>query len=69
VQVLGTLDGELDWEKTFNTQINKICYVIEQIIANFKTGGSCTPTTGDHSTRSPRRSQPLSAYISIERRE
>jgi DDE superfamily endonuclease len=27
----------LDWEKTFNTQINKIRYVIEQIIANFKT--------------------------------
>ena len=27
----------LDWEKTFNTQINKIRYVIEQTIANFKT--------------------------------
>ena len=27
----------LDWEKTFNTQINKIRYVLEQIIANFKT--------------------------------
>jgi hypothetical protein len=27
----------LDWEKTFNTQINKIRYVIEQIIANCKT--------------------------------
>jgi hypothetical protein len=27
----------LDWEKQFNTQINKIRYVIEQIIANFKT--------------------------------
>jgi DDE superfamily endonuclease/Helix-turn-helix of DDE superfamily endonuclease len=27
----------LDWEKTFNTEINKIRYVIEQIIANFKT--------------------------------
>lgn len=27
----------LDWEKEFNTQINKIRYVIEQIIANFKT--------------------------------
>lgn len=27
----------LDWEKTFNTQINKTRYVIEQIIANFKT--------------------------------
>ncbi len=26
-----------DWEKTFNTQINKIRYVIEQVIANFKT--------------------------------
>jgi DDE superfamily endonuclease len=27
----------LDWEKEFNTQINKIRYVIEQVIANFKT--------------------------------
>ena len=29
--------GLLDWEKTFNTAINKIRYVIEQVIANFKT--------------------------------
>jgi hypothetical protein len=29
--------GLLDWEKEFNTQINKIRYVIEQVIANFKT--------------------------------
>jgi hypothetical protein len=27
----------LDWEKKFNRQINKIRYVIEQTIANFKT--------------------------------
>lgn len=27
----------LDWEKEFNTQINKIRYLIEQTIANFKT--------------------------------
>ena len=27
----------LGWEKEFNTQINKIRYVIEQVIANFKT--------------------------------
>ncbi|MGI8311757.1 transposase family protein [Saccharopolyspora hattusasensis] len=27
----------LDWEKEFNTQINRIRYVIEQVIANFKT--------------------------------
>jgi hypothetical protein len=27
----------LDWEKEFNTQINKIRYVIEQTIAHFKT--------------------------------
>src|SRR5215813_3797941 len=27
----------LDWEKEFNTQINKIRYVIERAIANFKT--------------------------------
>lgn len=27
----------LEWEKEFNTQINKVRYVIEQTIANFKT--------------------------------
>jgi hypothetical protein len=27
----------LDWEKEFNTQVNKIRYLIEQVIANFKT--------------------------------
>lgn len=27
----------LDWEKKFNTQINKVRYVIEQTIADFKT--------------------------------
>jgi len=27
----------LDWEKEFNRQVNKIRYVIEQTIANFKT--------------------------------
>src|SRR5229473_2366167 len=27
----------LDWEKEFNKQVNKIRYVIEQTIANFKT--------------------------------
>ena len=27
----------LAWEKGFNTQVNKIRYVIEQVIANFKT--------------------------------
>jgi alkylated DNA repair dioxygenase AlkB len=27
----------LDWEKEFNTQVNKIRYVIERAIANFKT--------------------------------
>src|SRR2546430_15029866 len=30
--------GELpDWQKEFNKQINQIRYVIEQVIANFKT--------------------------------
>jgi DDE superfamily endonuclease/Helix-turn-helix of DDE superfamily endonuclease len=30
--------GELlDWQKEYNTQVNKIRYVIEQVIANFKT--------------------------------
>ena len=27
----------LDWEKDYNTAINKIRYVVEQVIANFKT--------------------------------
>jgi hypothetical protein len=27
----------LDWEKKFNTQVNRIRYVIERTIANFKT--------------------------------
>jgi DDE superfamily endonuclease/Helix-turn-helix of DDE superfamily endonuclease len=27
----------LDWQKEFNKQINKVRYVIEQVIANFKT--------------------------------
>jgi hypothetical protein len=27
----------LDWQKEFNKQVNKIRYVIEQVIANFKT--------------------------------
>lgn len=27
----------LDWEKEFNKEVNKIRYVIEQTIANFKT--------------------------------
>jgi DDE superfamily endonuclease len=26
-----------DWQNEFNTQVNKIRYVIEQVIANFKT--------------------------------
>jgi hypothetical protein len=26
----------LEWEKEFNTQVNKIRYMIEQVIANFK---------------------------------
>ena len=26
-----------DWQKEFNKQIHKIRYVIEQVIANFKT--------------------------------
>ena len=27
----------LDWERDFNTQVNKIRYVVERAIANFKT--------------------------------
>src|SRR5947209_18351860 len=32
-----TLCDLLDWEKEFNTQINKIRWIIEQVIANLKT--------------------------------
>jgi hypothetical protein len=27
----------LNWQKEFNTQVNRIRYVIERVIANFKT--------------------------------
>jgi len=27
----------VDWEKDYNTAVNKVRYVIEQVIANFKT--------------------------------
>ncbi|HZC00532.1 MAG TPA: transposase family protein [Gammaproteobacteria bacterium] len=37
----------LDWEKEFNKQINKIRYVIEQVIAISRPGESCTPTIAD----------------------
>lgn len=37
----------LDWQKEFNTPINRLRYVIERSIANFKPGKSCTPTTDD----------------------
>lgn len=30
-------DELLDWQREFNTQVNKIRYVVEQVIANFKT--------------------------------
>jgi hypothetical protein len=29
--------GVLGWQKEFNKQVNKIRYVVEQVIANFKT--------------------------------
>ena len=29
--------GLLDWEKEFNTQVNKVRWVVEQAVANFKT--------------------------------
>jgi hypothetical protein len=42
--------GELPgWQKEFDTQVNKLRYVIEQVIANFKPGGSCIPTIGARS--------------------
>ena len=35
-------DELLDWQKEFNTQVNKIRRVIEQVIATSRHGGSCT---------------------------
>ena len=49
----------LDWEKEFNTQVNKIRWIIEQVIAHLKTWRILTPTTGDRSTLSAQRFQPL----------
>ena len=39
--------GELlDWQKEYNSEVNKIRWMIEQVISHFKTGPSCTLTTG-----------------------
>ena len=59
----------LDWEKEFNTQINKIRWIIEQVIANFRLGESCTRIIGDRSAPSPLRSQQLSRSTSGATRE
>ena len=49
--------GLLDWEKEFNTQVNKMRYVIEQVIANFKTWRIMHTDYRRPSQRSPRPSQ------------
>ncbi len=48
--------GLVYWEKEFNNQLNEIRYVIEQVIANFKT---CRIMRTDYRrwTRSPKPSQ------------
>ena len=52
----------LDWEKEFNTQVNKIRWIIEQVIAHLKTWRILD--TDDRSTPSPQRSQSLSRSTS-----
>src|SRR5437660_11458402 len=37
----------LDWEKKYNTAVNRIRYVVERPSRTSRPGGSCTPTTGD----------------------
>jgi hypothetical protein len=59
----------LDWEKDYNTSVNKTRWVIEQVIANFKTCELCTPTIADRWQPSPRRSQRWSPYTSTCSRE
>ena len=53
-----------DWEKNYNTRVNKIRYVVEQVIATSRPGGSCTPTIDGRSRRLPQRSQRWLVYIS-----
>ena len=54
----------LDWEKEFNTAINKIRWKIEQTIANLKTWRILQPTTADDSQPSRTPSAPSSGYSS-----
>jgi hypothetical protein len=38
----------LDWQKEFNKQVNKICYIIiEYVIATSRPAGSCALTTAN----------------------
>jgi DDE superfamily endonuclease len=48
----------LDWQKESNKQINKIRYVIEQIIANFKAGRIMHTDYRRPYQHSPKPSQP-----------
>jgi DDE superfamily endonuclease len=59
----------LDWEREFNTQVDKIRYMVERVIANFKPRGLCTPTTVARSTPLTPPSQPLSDCTSTGWRE
>lgn len=54
----------LDWEKEFNTAINKIRYRIEQAIANLKPGEFFTSTIVVPSLHSRQQSQPSSPWSS-----
>lgn len=51
--------GELlEWQKEYNTQLYKICWVIEQVIWELQDAGSCTRITDGRSRPSQRPSQP-----------
>ena len=62
--------GELlDWQKEYNSEVNKIRWMIEQVTPTSKTGPSCTPTTGVRLKHLRRPSQQSSACTSTGRPE
>ena len=54
----------LDWEKEFNRDVNRIRYLIERTIANFKTWRILHTDYRRPWRHSPQPSQPSSAYTS-----
>ena len=62
--------GELlDWQKEYNSEVNKIRWMIEQVISHFKNWTFTTPTTGARLKHLRRLSQQSSACTSTGRSE